>query len=655
MRTPKVFYGGTLKQLMKQTSLRRGLSLGAYALMLGFIVIAWIACSRYAIDIVSVLPNPRHPIEDRLYNFLRFIHPFFAWSLFLAGVYFPVMIAARNWINAKLKTGILRPSVPQNDKLWFKGGLTPFLFYCLATLVFFYPQLADLSNSLIGPPEDNCMHYWSLDWDARALGSPAVGMEFSNMIFHPEGSSLLFHTHSFFNVFLNALLVKVMSPVLSYNLLILQTFPLAALGAFFLIRYLTGDPFASLAGGFIYGFNPSHYAHALHHINIATIQFLPFFILFYLKAIQKPTLRNIFAATLFFLLNSLCDWQYLIFAVLFMALVTVYLMIRRRTVWMPQIYAVSLVIAGVPVLVQAGWLAAMARTMKGHYAEVALPLCQMADLFGLVVPHINHWLGNFSWIGRINRLYLSNEWEGTVYLGLVNLGLVFLAWRLIKTQAKKYLAGLVHFAVLALGSPLTVLGHEFPLKLPFALLAQIPLMSLLRAPSRLIVFSYLFLGILTALALKELLGRIRSPRAFAVTFLAILGLIFADYYSVSDARTPVAPPPCFAALPRSGDPYAILILPSDGGVDKYYLMHQVAHGLPMVNGALARKIGKTLIDSLEMEDLLVQEARLLDARVRYIVFYKNFLAEDAPLVLDRYKAHYPAFFEDDENLVLKVY
>src|SRR5262245_32468841 len=69
-----------------------------------------------------------------------------------------------------------------------------------------------------------------------------------------------------------AWLSRVFGPVAAYNAVVLATFPLAALGAYALARYLRLPHRGSLVAGLIFAFAPVHVAHAAYHAHIAQVQ-----------------------------------------------------------------------------------------------------------------------------------------------------------------------------------------------------------------------------------------------------------------------------------------------------------------------------------------------------------------------------------------------
>ncbi len=89
-----------------------------------------------------------------------------------------------------------------------------------------------------------------------------------------------------------AWLSRVFGPVAAYNIVVLATFPLAALGAYALARYLRLPHRGSLVAGLIFAFAPVHVAHAAYHPHIAQVQWIPIYFLALFVAVDRPTLGS---------------------------------------------------------------------------------------------------------------------------------------------------------------------------------------------------------------------------------------------------------------------------------------------------------------------------------------------------------------------------
>jgi hypothetical protein len=245
--------------------------------------------------------------------------------------------------------------------------------------------------------------------------------------------------------------------------------------------------------------------------------------------------------------------------------------------------------------------------------------------------------------------------------------LIGFAARHIWQRAGKYFLGLAAFMILAMGVAPHFLGRSLPLPMPYWLIQALPFFSQARNPSRIIVYAYLFLAILTAFALRYFLTGIKSKVRGRMVWAAIFLLVFLDFYAADMAVTPVVLPPCYALIQK--DPaknFGILELPRDGA---RYMLYQTMHGIPCVQGYIGRRFEKTLIDSLvnDLKRLAVQKRMLLANGVKYIVFFKKRLGWDAAKPADAiylqereriaavYAAVYEKIFSDDESVVFKVY
>jgi len=552
--------------------------------------------------------------------------------------------------------------VDGHDEKYFKHDVwIAAILYLLCTMLWFYPCLGSLSSHLIGPAEDNMQHLWNIWWFHKAIVDHAGSLAYSKYIFYPEGSSLLFNSFSFYNLFLSIPLGFLFNPTLIYNLLILHTFLLSGIGAFLLIRYLTKDSYVSLLGGFIFAFNPSHFAHAPHHLELSSIQFIPLFILFFIKALRGSSKKDLFLASFFFFLNSFCNWNYMIFGLFFIGTSYIYLAIRRKNIILKDILIKSSVIVGATFVILSPWLLRMViLSMKypgqgiegGHDYYVA-------DLYALFTPDPYHWLAQWTPIKLLNTLFTgNNDWEKTVYLGLVNIVIVLITFKHIVQKTAKYFLGLIAGLIMAMGASIHVLGFRIFITLPYTIIKSLPLISNARCPARYIVYVYLFLAIIISFAFKHLFDRYGKSNRNKCLLVLLIALIFFDYFSVCNVTTKAYLPPCYSVIKKENKQFGILDL-SPYPDPATYMMYQTYHEIPIVQGYLSRKIGKTLIDHLGYKDLQKQKAQLIESHIKYIVIHKFRLVvigfDQIQLKINDYEDQYKKIYEDADSIVLQVY
>jgi hypothetical protein len=85
------------------------------------------------------------------------------------------------------------------------------------------------------------------------------------------------------------LLSRLIGPVGAYNVLLLVTFPLAALFAYAHARHVIGSSAGALVAALLFAFSPFHYAHASYHVHLAQIQWVPLAFLALWRLLDRPT------------------------------------------------------------------------------------------------------------------------------------------------------------------------------------------------------------------------------------------------------------------------------------------------------------------------------------------------------------------------------
>ena len=130
--------------------------------------------------------------------------------------------------------------------------------------------------------------------------------------------------------------------------------------------------------------------------------------------------------------------------------------------------------------------------------------------------------------------------------------------------------------------------------------------------------------------------------------------IVLDLFPAPIATTEVSVPACYSQLPRSALEFGVLDLPKGYVEANTYMMYQTFHHLPIAEGSISRKIGTSLIDRVDLEDLAHQKQELLQARIRFIVIHKKFLPRPT-LDPAEYRASYPVFYDDSQTTVFEVY
>ena len=137
---------------------------------------------------------------------------------------------------------------------------------------------------------DAWQHIWNLWWVKHTV-LHFLNPYHTDLLYYPDGVNMYLHT-----LVLTAGLIGIplqlagLNLIATYNLILLSSFVLAGYSMFLLCHYLTGHKWASFVGGIVFTFAPYHFAHAYGHMNLISIQWMPFYVLLLLKAIDAPHL-----------------------------------------------------------------------------------------------------------------------------------------------------------------------------------------------------------------------------------------------------------------------------------------------------------------------------------------------------------------------------
>ena len=236
-----------------------------------------------------------------------------------------------------------------------------------------------------------------------------------------------------------AWLAGVLSPVAAYNLLVLASFPLAAMSAFALAWYLMRSWIGAMVAALAYAFAPVHLAHAAYHPHITQVQWLPLSVLALVALIDRQTVARTLGLAAALTLVMLTSFDAgLIALTIAPAVLACFWAIRSdadRNI-RPFLAAsgLLLLIGGAGALATRAWLPDLVGGPEARLGEIAF---FRARWWAYLTPAIDHpWLGGvarrvFS-AGDINlqltemQLYLG---YGLLLLALIALALAILEWK----------------------------------------------------------------------------------------------------------------------------------------------------------------------------------------------------------------------------------
>ncbi len=459
-----------------------------------------------------------------------------------------------------------------------RGDIGWLIAFVPLTVLLTRPIAWHLTTSLSGE-RDAWQNLWNIVWVHRALARGQSPF-FTHDLWHPDGATLVFQTFDLPDALWASILVGHVHPWLLYNLVVLWTFVASGAAMYVLGRDGGASRAASFFAGCAYTFGTYHFAHALAHLHLLAMQWVPLYVLAFRRVLERRSWRWAVAAGLLLALSTLASWYYLFADFLISLALTVVFALRTRGRGLPALLLHGAILSLVFLALIGPLALEMVRQRATQPLEGAHPAgFYSADLQSFYRPnpaqmiaaidsHFARWTGNVGEIG---------EYLGATFIVLVLVGLL-LRGRYIGGYL---LAGLLGIA-LSLGPALHVGGVARPGDfLPYAwLLRAFPFLEFAGMPCR---FAFVANFALAAALAPALDAIHRKVSWWILAPIATLGLLehFPHPLTMTELPTP-APMLDWARDPR---PFAVLDVEHDG---EHAEWHQTLHGHPVFGVWLSR-------------------------------------------------------------------
>ena len=419
-----------------------------------------------------------------------------------------------------------------------RADLLVCLGYLAVSIVYFGARIVTHpGRALIGSGRDPEIFVWSFAWYLHAIETWQNPFH-THVIYAPDGINLAWTTTMPGLAFAFAPVTALFGPDVSYNLAATLAPACAAFTAYLLCRYLTRSIWASLVGGYLFGFSSYILGQEQGHLHMTTVFLVPLIALATLRYLRGEIDRGGAAWRLgvLFGLELWLSTELVVTAAgaLLIGLVLSYAVVNStrvpiRRIWLPLLGA-----AGLAALISAPLLYYLATGFESGSLNV--PAVFDGDLLNFVVPEKFVWAGGH-WFLSTSQAFRGGSTEAGAYLGIPTL--VIIAWYATSARrsatARYLLAALTVAAILTLGTALVV-RNQTELWLPLHAIAGFPVFDNV-LPARLA----LYVSLVAAVIVSVWTARRRGWARWLLPVLAIAALVpdlSRSYYVVHPARLP---------------------------------------------------------------------------------------------------------------------
>ena len=600
------------------------------------------------------------------------------------------------------------------------------LGYIILTLILTYPAILKMGTHLIGTDHlvvwggahvISDVPFWQgvLWWFDKAIIGLGTNPLYSNYFLYPVGMTM------FVASFIGILLVPithVFGTIVSYNIYVLSTFVLAGFGTYLLVKYLTENTKASFIAGIVYAFCPYHFAQVLGGgLTIASIQWIPFYLLFLMKMVKDKKRFDACLCAIFFSLTALSSWTLAVYAAIFSIMYILYILYTNRDTVMSYNFLKEFAVFGIvsAVLITPFALALVNNMLTNP--SMHKPLLNFvfysADLLGFFIPGPDHPIfGNY--VMPIYYNFTGNAAENTTYVGYTVLILVlFTIWRIRAKNIRFFAISTLIFFILSLGPVLHIngiftipmsglniddfvrsIGIQLPDKafdilssnivipLPGLALYYLPVLSMGRCPGRFDVMIMLMLAILIGFGVSEILKRVKDNNKKQLVCILIGSLIVFEFLAIPLPMLSTNAPEFYYQISDDSEDYALVELPMAwsppdvGGSMFFYGFYLSIHGKKFMGSGWTREsvpyyafvrripvLQKFVQFNITEEDILNQPLSLIGHSVlnyyeiRYVILHYNFLKseykDNAETILTQIFAN-ESYYKEGEMVIYEV-
>ena len=221
------------------------------------------------------------------------------------------------------------------------NDIVAFIGYVVITVIVAYPLILNIRTSTyLGQDVFMWISYFS--WFEEAIFDLNVSPLYNSQIFYPTGEFIL--GSAVFELLLFTPITKLFGPIVAYNTALLSSFIFSGFGTYLLVKYLLKNNTSAFIAGIIFAFSPVHIYHAMGHLHIMSVQWIPFFVLYLFKMMKEKTYSATILCALFYTFSALSSWYFAVFLLIFSILYAIHIFIYDRIlIWDKKLVPLSVI------------------------------------------------------------------------------------------------------------------------------------------------------------------------------------------------------------------------------------------------------------------------------------------------------------------------
>ena len=541
-------------------------------------------------------------------------------------------------------------------KIFFEH-LSVILIFSILTVIFTFPVIFDLTTDAAGLDcYDQCHMMWRIWWADFSFQN---GLDFhhSNYMFYPDGVDIGGNL-AYFTTFIGFLLVQFLDYVAAWNTIWFLGFVFGGYGCYLLANNFNKNYLSSIIAGMIFTFGTYHMVHSMLHIGLSMIVWLPIFVLFLFKLLEKQSKCYPIVGGIIFFLVSLTHMYYAVFIAIFSIIFFAVYILRQKKV-SNKTFIVNFSILFTIGLISTSTLFLLNPTSGDEFPMRPLSehITYSASLENLILPSsfqtsqvMSNYGTNTSFYSFFDKPVVLPNHEAMIFLGYSVIFLSVLAvirYRQNHTWFWLLICGI--FILMSLGPELQIFSESTGIVLPDKVFYDaIPEWDEIRAPARFIVMANMALAVLASYAVYGLIKNKFSSFKQQLILTAVIGFVILFEFSMIPYPSYSEPlPNIYEEIKNDESKFTVLPVPI-GGIGDYGLMsdplilyHQLHHEKPIYGGHESRVSHQTLSntqtyflnmfhilgskDDVIKQDLTTHALSLFDHfDIKYVTLHKDY-------------------------------